>query len=395
MEKKTDAIYEAYMGDMDKDFTRKVRERIHWICNHVQGSNVLDVGCSQGITSILLGRENKSVIGLDVEQRCIDFANESLKTESAVVQGKVLFKQEDFISFKSEDSYFDTIVMTEVLEHIFNVEGFLEKAKHLLKVNGKLIVTVPFGINDFYDHKRTYYFYELYEKLQKYFLVEQVEFFGKWIGYICKNDVTVSNDNTVNVHYVIDEEKAFYLIERGLVDTNKRLNENLKKTKDNYTELLNKAKAEKVSLQNQVKVLEQEKRQLTNACTALTNEKERRKKEVDKLKSEIELVYKEKLSDYELMVKRFKDSVIEKNEIIKEKNKEIDKYTADYKLLQEKLTKQKQRTADYKLLQEKLTKQKQRTAYWKHKRDVLANSKLGRFTLKYWSFKDSLKGKKN
>ncbi len=378
MEKKTDAIYEAYMGDMDKDFTRKVRERIHWICNHVQGSNVLDVGCSQGITSILLGRENKSVIGLDVEQRCIDFANESLKTESAVVQGKVLFKQEDFISFKSEDSYFDTIVMTEVLEHIFNVEGFLEKAKHLLKVNGKLIVTVPFGINDFYDHKRTYYFYELYEKLQKYFLVEQVEFFGKWIGYICKNDVTVSNDNTVNVHYVIDEEKAFYLIERGLVDTNKRLNENLKKTKDNYTELLNKAKAEKVSLQNQVKVLEQEKRQLTNACTALTNEKERRKKEVDKLKSEIELVYKEKLSDYELMVKRFKDSVIEKNEIIKEKNKEIDKYTADYKLLQEKLT-----------------KQKQRTAYWKHKRDVLANSKLGRFTLKYWSFKDSLKGKKN
>ena len=99
MEKKTDAIYEAYMGDMDKDFTRKVRERIHWICNHVQGSNVLDVGCSQGITSILLGRENKSVIGLDVEQRCIDFANESLKTESAVVQGKVLFKQEDFISF--------------------------------------------------------------------------------------------------------------------------------------------------------------------------------------------------------------------------------------------------------------------------------------------------------
>jgi cyclopropane fatty-acyl-phospholipid synthase-like methyltransferase len=378
MEKKADAIYEAYMGDMDKDFTRKVRERIHWICNHVQGSNVLDVGCSQGITSILLGRENKSVIGLDVEQRCIDFANESLKTESAVVQGKVLFKQEDFISFKSEDSYFDTIVMTEVLEHIFNVEGFLEKAKHLLKVNGKLIVTVPFGINDSYDHKRTYYFYELYEKLQKYFLVEQVEFFGKWIGYICKNDVTVSNDNTVNVHYVIDEEKAFYLIERGLVDTNKRLNENLKKTKDNYTELLNKAKAEKVSLQNQVKVLEQEKRQLTNACTALTNEKERRKKEVDKLKSEIELVYKEKLSDYELMVKRFKESVIEKNEIIKEKNKEIDKYTADYKLLQEKLT-----------------KQKQRTAYWKHKRDVLANSKLGRFTLKYWSFKDSLKGKKN
>lgn len=232
MEKKTDTIYEAYMGDMNKDFTRKVRERIHWICNHVQGSRVLDVGCSQGITSILLGRENKNVIGLDVEQRCIDFANESLKTESAVVQGNVLFKQEDFISFKSEDSFFDNIVMTEVLEHVFNVEGFLEKAKHLLKVNGKLIVTVPFGINDFYDHKRTYYFYELYEKLQNHFLVEHVEFFGKWIGYICRNSDKVLNDGKVDAHYINSEEKAFFSIERGLVDSNKKLTDDLKKEKE-------------------------------------------------------------------------------------------------------------------------------------------------------------------
>ena len=91
MEKKTDSIYEVYMDDMNKEFTRKTRERIHWICENVQGSTVLDVGCSQGITSILLGRENKKVLGIDVEKKCIDFANDRLQLESDLVNKLVRF----------------------------------------------------------------------------------------------------------------------------------------------------------------------------------------------------------------------------------------------------------------------------------------------------------------
>ena len=412
MEKKTDAIYEAYMGDMDKDFTRKVRERIHWICGHVQGYNVLDIGCSQGITSILCGRENKNVIGLDVEQRCIDFANESLKTESVAVQERVQFKQENFLAFKSEDAWFDTIIMTEVLEHIFNVEEFLEKAKRLLKVNGRLIVTVPFGINDYYDHKRTYYFYDLYEKLQKYYLVEQVEFFGKWIGYICRNGIDILSDNKVDSKYVNGEEKAFFSIERDLVDRNKKLTSDLKKIRDNDIELLNKVKAEKTEIQNKTKqfeqekkealnayarlekqltekvaMLEKEKKQAINECAnlqkqlaekdaSLVAESKKHKQEIDKLSSKIKLVYEEKLSDYDLMLWHFKNSVLEKNTNIENLKK-------DCKALQDKLMKTK----------DDLKKAKVSAANWKHKREVLANSKLGRFTLNYWKFRDSLKRK--
>ena len=72
---------------------------------------------------------------------------------------------------------------------------------------------MPFGINDFYDHKRTYYFADLYEKLWERFVVEQVEFFGKWIGYICKNvDLKEGNKDLVNLKLVKSEEKVFYSI---------------------------------------------------------------------------------------------------------------------------------------------------------------------------------------
>ncbi|UOK57815.1 hypothetical protein MGI18_26475 [Bacillus sp. OVS6] len=54
-----DRVNEAYYGALGTDFSKKTRERINWIVTHVLGSKVLDIGCSQGINAILLGREGK------------------------------------------------------------------------------------------------------------------------------------------------------------------------------------------------------------------------------------------------------------------------------------------------------------------------------------------------
>ena len=59
-----DRVTEAYYGKMGQQFMRETQERIHWICNNVQGRSVLDVGCSQGIVPILLAREGINVIGI-------------------------------------------------------------------------------------------------------------------------------------------------------------------------------------------------------------------------------------------------------------------------------------------------------------------------------------------
>jgi SAM-dependent methyltransferase len=46
--------------------------------------------------------------------------------------------------FPLEDNYFDTILLTDVLEHISNPENLWKEMARVLKVGGKIIVGVPF-----------------------------------------------------------------------------------------------------------------------------------------------------------------------------------------------------------------------------------------------------------
>lgn len=55
-----DRVNERYYGMVNTVKSQEAtRARIHWICRHVSGNRMLDAGCSQGITSILLGREGR------------------------------------------------------------------------------------------------------------------------------------------------------------------------------------------------------------------------------------------------------------------------------------------------------------------------------------------------
>ena len=53
---RADRINEAYHDAMGAAFGQKTRERINWMCSQARGTTVLDVGCSQGIASILRRR---------------------------------------------------------------------------------------------------------------------------------------------------------------------------------------------------------------------------------------------------------------------------------------------------------------------------------------------------
>ncbi len=57
-----------------------------------------------------------------------------------------------------QDSYFDTSIMDNVIEHIENPEGILNEIKRILKNNGRLIIGVPGvkGFNNDFDHKVFY-----------------------------------------------------------------------------------------------------------------------------------------------------------------------------------------------------------------------------------------------
>lgn len=248
--KPVDKIYDAYFNGWGEEFGQKVRDRIHWICEQAKGTKVLDVGCSQGITSILLGREGKIVTGLDLIQESIDFANEKLKEEEDVTQQQVTFKQSNFMLEDFSGEKHDAIILSEVLEHITQPENMIEKAISLLSDKGRLVITVPFGINDFFDHKKTYYIQDLIKLIPHDFSISTIEVLGKWVG------LTVSKTTETDTNYqeLLDLcERSFYDIERALINENTKLKSNLKNLTEQKGLFSNKA----YMLENQNQKLQQ------------------------------------------------------------------------------------------------------------------------------------------
>ncbi|MGG6314416.1 class I SAM-dependent methyltransferase [Paenibacillus macerans] len=176
-----DRVSERYYGQVNSEESHEAtRARIHWICRAVTGSKVLDVGCSQGISAILLGREGLRVTGIDLEESSIEYARKELAKESAPVRSKVQFMVMDVTDMKG-DRLFDTIILGEILEHFANPEILLNHAYRLLSDGGTLIVTVPYGYHPFYDHKETYYAGSLGVCINPWFEVTRMELQHKYL----------------------------------------------------------------------------------------------------------------------------------------------------------------------------------------------------------------------
>ncbi|RHW37248.1 methyltransferase domain-containing protein [Neobacillus notoginsengisoli] len=259
MEHFLDRINEAYEGKLGSQLAEKTRNRVHWIIKNSVGKKVLDVGCSQGIVSILLGREGKEVTGIDLAKESIEIANEALGKEQDNTKNNINFIQGDFLHEKFDAHKFDTVIITEVLEHFVSSDALLYKASNVLTDNGKIIVTVPFGINDFPDHKRTLYLMEIYKELSVYFEISNVEFFGKWIGFIGQKKIGKEKTPTfVSEELFFEAEKAFYLVERELVN---KLN-NYKEQNTKYKNQISQQKENESNLKKEIQAIKKENEKL-------------------------------------------------------------------------------------------------------------------------------------
>src|SRR5258708_37519722 len=152
-----DVISQHYYGDPMDPATERARERIHWICTQATGQDILDVGCSQGIVCLILGREGFRCTGIDIESDSIEFAQQALAKEDQIVRRRVRLQVYDASQLPFPDESFDTVVLGEIIEHLTQPERVLREAKRVLRHGGRVIITVPYGLNAFPDHKRTYY----------------------------------------------------------------------------------------------------------------------------------------------------------------------------------------------------------------------------------------------
>jgi len=122
-------------------FARKaLLETFTELSSEIHG-RVLDVGCGQKPYITLFNYTE--YIGMDVEQSGHPHQNEEI---DVFYDGK---------TFPFPDNSFDSVITSQVLEHVFTPDLFLKEINRVLKPGGKLLLSVPFVWD---EHEQPYDF---------------------------------------------------------------------------------------------------------------------------------------------------------------------------------------------------------------------------------------------
>ena len=132
-----------YFLTMEKNYlTRIDKIRFFTIVETVQRIKpkiMLDAGCGSGNYLSHFTQFTKTIYGIDFSEVGCRIAKESTKQfKNITIKRMDLTKKLDF-----QDSFFDFILCSEVLEHIKNNEFTLSELKRILKPNGLILITGP------------------------------------------------------------------------------------------------------------------------------------------------------------------------------------------------------------------------------------------------------------
>ena len=100
---------------------------------------ILDLGCGNGHLVSYLVKQGYDAYGTDASENGIAIAKKEYP-ERFFVQDL----STDQLPNKLQKLKFDTLVSTEVIEHLYNPEGFIEFCKNALQKNGELIISTPY-----------------------------------------------------------------------------------------------------------------------------------------------------------------------------------------------------------------------------------------------------------
>ncbi len=136
----------------------------------IQGKDVLDIACGEGYGSLILSKYASSVIGVDIDSECIEFA------QSKYVRENIKFLKGSCDEIPVESLSIDVVVSFETIEHHDQHDEMLEEIKRILKPDGILIISSPnkdyfASIPDHYNpfHVKELNYQEIDILLNKYF----------------------------------------------------------------------------------------------------------------------------------------------------------------------------------------------------------------------------------
>ncbi len=97
-------------------------------------SKILDAGCGDGFVSKSY-LDNYEVYGIDIEKEAVDYCTKAYP--------KGNYSLGDVYNLEFEDNFFDVIIFSQVIEHLYEPEKVLKELYRILKFGGIVLITTP------------------------------------------------------------------------------------------------------------------------------------------------------------------------------------------------------------------------------------------------------------
>ena len=128
-----DGDFYAYMQE-DMSYYSQRWEFHHALKHMPTNSNILDVGCGEGVFLGLAKKQGHHAIGIDFNQTAL---------ATAKSKGLEVYNYDLQELHKNVATNFDTVVFFHVIEHLDNLEQFFDDLAHLLPIGASLYFSCP------------------------------------------------------------------------------------------------------------------------------------------------------------------------------------------------------------------------------------------------------------
>jgi 2-polyprenyl-3-methyl-5-hydroxy-6-metoxy-1,4-benzoquinol methylase len=117
-----------------------IAPRISNLLNGLGAKRVLDIGSGNGALCAYLAKQNFQMVGVEYDKEGVDVARQSNPGMAFYNFGV----QDDPALLAEQESAFDAVVSTEVIEHLFSPHLLPIYASGLLNSGGHLVITTPY-----------------------------------------------------------------------------------------------------------------------------------------------------------------------------------------------------------------------------------------------------------
>jgi DNA repair exonuclease SbcCD ATPase subunit len=84
------------------------------------------------------------------------------------------------------DGSFDAVLLGEVLEHQLDPDKLLREARRVLRPGGRIVLTTPYGIHPYPDHKEPLYLSALLERLSSKLSIAEIVLVDRYAGIVAE-----------------------------------------------------------------------------------------------------------------------------------------------------------------------------------------------------------------